>query len=469
MRILIAGIVCLLASSLSAFDLIDTVQSLRQQVWESEYIPESTVTVVPITDYDEFEVIELFRAETIEELEASLIDGYPYPWLEETLKDESIPWEDRYWLDRRVRAAISQNLHLFFDTDNNPVYVDADAIFPGEYYWREYMIADLVGLSVPEGAERPAGFELTDLGYLYNPYGYMEGEYAFALPFISISRDGSIGAVSGLVSLDPDETFPVETFEFIMFPDGSYQQEFGLDSDREYDAVVSPDGSVAVFCCLGASTEDIAEENADTYIFDQNGDLLRSFTLPIRLHHHSWIPSISPDGHYVCQSGRDADACLIDCYNGTAEIVSERTEYFRNCSEYNFSPDGKYLCLGGAITGQMLNIEKDEVELYPETAPDDHSELPYSVISTSKKGVCVSLATLHETQSGNFIELNVIIKENRICNETLPSRGFTAADVSPNGYYLLVNPVNAAYGYPTAFGSPDVFNLPMFVMQIEGR
>ncbi|MCD4700759.1 MAG: hypothetical protein K8S24_02780, partial [Candidatus Aegiribacteria sp.] len=73
MRILIAGIVCLLASSMSASDLIDTIQSLRQQAWESEYIPESTVPVVPLTDYDDFEVVELFRAETIEELEASLV------------------------------------------------------------------------------------------------------------------------------------------------------------------------------------------------------------------------------------------------------------------------------------------------------------------------------------------------------------------------------------------------------------
>jgi len=60
------------------------------------------------------EVVEVFRAETPEELEVSLTDGYPMPWLEEILNNESIPEEDRYWLDCRVRAVIAQDLHLFF-------------------------------------------------------------------------------------------------------------------------------------------------------------------------------------------------------------------------------------------------------------------------------------------------------------------------------------------------------------------
>ena len=467
MRTIIAGAICLLASSLSAFDLIDTVQSLRQKAWESEYIPESTIPVVPLTDYDEFEVTELFRAVTIEELEASLTDGYPYPWLEETLRDESIPWEDRYWLDRRMRAAISQNLHVFYDTENNPVHIDADAIFPGEHYWREYMIADLVGLNIPEGAERPAGFEMIDIGYLYNPYGYMEGEYAFSLPTISISRDASIGVDAGLVSLD-EEMSNVESYEFIMFPDGSYLQDFGLNPDNTYDAVVSPDGSAAVFCCLSATLQEVADESAETYVFDQNGDLISSFRLPIRLS-HSWTPAISEDGHYICHFANAVDACLIDCFNGTAKIVSERTDYYRNCCEYSFSPGGKYLCLGGSITGQMYAIETDETVLYPETTPDDqNSEHPFTIVSSSMDGTCVALTTRRGERPNLYCELTVIIDNNVVHTSHIPE-GASVTDVSPNGYYLLVNPKNAAYGYPRSYGSPDVYNLPVFVMQIEGR
>ncbi|MBD3277164.1 MAG: hypothetical protein GF388_02595, partial [Candidatus Aegiribacteria sp.] len=59
------------------------------------------------------EVVELLRVETADELEYQLTDGYPMPWLEEILNDESIPEEDRYWLDCRMRAAIAQDLHLF--------------------------------------------------------------------------------------------------------------------------------------------------------------------------------------------------------------------------------------------------------------------------------------------------------------------------------------------------------------------
>ena len=479
MRIIITGVVCLLASSLSASNLFDTVQSLREQAWESEYIPESSVPTVPLTEYDEFEVVELFRAETIEELEASLTDGYPYAWLEETLKDESIPWEDRYWLDRRVRAAISQNLHVFFDTENNPIHIEADVIFPGEYYWREHMIADLIGLNVPEGVERPEGFELTDIGHLLDPYGYREGEFAFAIPSMSVSRDASIGVVAGLVSLHPEETFPVETFEFIMFPDGSYKQEFGLDSEREYDAIVSPDGSMAVFCCLGASPEDIAEENADTHIYDRNGNLLRSFTLPIRLS-HSWLPAISENGQYLCHAAREADACLIDCNLGTAEIVSERTEYYRNCCEYSFSPDGEYLCLGGSTTGRMLSINTDETIFYSETNPIVQSaEHPFTTVMSSNSGNCVTVTTRRGERSDYSRELLVNIDGCTIFSELITPEdggGFTQTDVSPNGYFLILNPVAASHGAPDYRSQVEnissysrSYNLPYVLMQIKGR
>lgn len=80
------------------------------------------------------EVIEIFRAETTEELEASITNGYPMPWLEEILNDESIHEEDRYWLDCRVRAIIAIDLHTFFDIEGNPITFEADWIMPGEHY-----------------------------------------------------------------------------------------------------------------------------------------------------------------------------------------------------------------------------------------------------------------------------------------------------------------------------------------------
>ncbi len=472
MRILIAVVVCLLASSLSASDLIDTVQSLRQKVWESEYIPESTIPVVPLTDYDEFEVVELFRAETIEELEVSLTDGYPYPWLEETLKDESIPWEDRYWLDRRVRAAISQNLHVFYDTEGNPIHIDADGIFPGEFYWREHMVVDPAGWNVPEGAERPEGFERNDIGYLMNQYGRRVGQYALALPTMSISRDGSIAADAGLVSLsqNPEVTYPIETFEFIMFPDGSIMEEFGQNPDREYDAVVSPDGSVAVFFCIRASQESISEGQAKTYVLDSDGNVIRSFTLPIHLADWS-LPAISEDGRYAGHYTGGPSGCLIDLYNGTAKIASERTEYRRNCDEFSFSPDGEYLCIGGAITGQIKEIDTGDITLMDDETPSDAtSEFPFTSVNCSYGAFCVTRTTYHRYESENLNQLAVYLKGARINTIDISSSWKITTEVSPNGCFLIANPINAAYSNPSHYGgSSDIYNLPFIVMQIEGR
>lgn len=460
----------LLSVSAGAFDLIETAQTLRERAWMSEYIPESTEPTVPLTEYEDFEVVELFRAETIDELEASLADGYPYPWLEETLRDESIPWEDRYWLDRRVRAAISQNLHVFYDTGNNPVHVDADAVFPGEYYWREHMIVDPAGWNVPDGMERPEGFERNDIGYLLNQYGRRVGQYALALPTMSISREGNIAADAGLVSLNPEETFPIETFEFIMFPDGSIKEEFGQNPDREYDAVVSPDGSVAVFFCIRVSQESISEGQADTYVLDSNGNVMRSFTLPIHLEDWS-LPAISEDGRYACHYTGGPSGSLIDLENGTAEIASERTEYRRNCDEFSFSPDGEYLCMGGSITGQIREIDTGDITLMDDETPSDAtSEFPYTVVNCSNDAICVARTTFHRYETENLNQLAVYYKDLRIDTIDITSSWKITTEVSPNGYFLIANPINAAYSNPSHYGgSSEIYNLPFIVMQIEGE
>ncbi|MCD4701276.1 MAG: hypothetical protein K8S24_05395, partial [Candidatus Aegiribacteria sp.] len=383
--------------------------------------------------------------------------------------DESIPWEDRYWLDRRVRSAISQNLHTFFDTEGNPVHVDADGIFPGEFYWREHMIVDPAGWNVPEGADRPLYFEEWDIGHLYNPYGYRVGEYALALPTMSISRDGNIAADAGLVSLIPEETFPVETFEFIMFPDGSYRDDIVTNPDREYDAVVAPDGSVAVFFCIRASQESISDGQADTYVLDSDGNVIRSFTLPIRLK-DSWLPTISENGRYACHYTGGATACLIDCYNGTAEFASERTDYSRNCAEYSFSPDGEYLCMGGSITGQIREIDTGDITLMDDETPSDAtSEFPFTSVNCSNGAFCVTRTTFHRYESDNLNQLAIYLKDIRINTIDITSSWKVTTEISPNGYFLIANPIDAAHGNPSHFSGSDLYNLPLIVMQIESR
>ncbi|MCD4849086.1 MAG: hypothetical protein K8R76_12970 [Candidatus Aegiribacteria sp.] len=480
MRILIAGIVCLLASSLSALDLIDTVQSLRQQAWESEFIPESTVPVVPLTDYDEFEVVELFRAETIEELEASLVDGYPYPWLKETLKDETIPWEDRYWLDRRVRSAISQNLHVFFDTEGNPVHVDADGIFPGEFYWREHMIVDPAGWNVPEGAERPVDLDEWDIGHLYDPYGNRVGEIAVPVPrVVALSRDASIGVITS--GGNGIYNFTNQPYACFMYPDGSFL-EVPFDSIGMYDAIVSPDGSLIAFFCverLFLPSEERQTSIVPVYLFDKNSNLIRTITPPVPLR-WSERPAISEDGSYICHQAIGANTCLIDCSEGTARIIEKPSNYYdQSTSNYSFSPDGEYICLGGSTTGRILELtNSDDMNTYSETEPIAGDRNTRTVVCCSNDQFSTTLTTRRGSTPDFYHELVVYVDDKAIFSGRIPPEGLTytiQTEVSPNGYYLLVNPANAANGEPIAYGGlppgirMGIYNLPLIAMQIKVR
>jgi len=142
------------------------------------------------------EVIEVFRAETPEELEASLTDGYPMSWLAEILNDESIPEEDRYWLDCRVRAILAQQLHLFYDEEGNRIDISADFIVPGEDYWRENFIVN------PPTEDRT--WDTPDMpsnmygepGTIVNRFGEEIGDITLASRSVRLSRSGQQGIIA---------------------------------------------------------------------------------------------------------------------------------------------------------------------------------------------------------------------------------------------------------------------------------
>lgn len=328
-RTLHAGILLLLASSANSTGLIDRIHTLAEEAWEAEYIPDSGIPTTPLTEYDNFEVTELFRAVTIEELEASITDGYPMAWLEETLKDESIPWEDRYWLDRRVRAAIAQNTHTFFNPAGSPVHIDADAVFPGELYWREHMIVDPAGWNVPEGEERPKAVAWWDIGHTLNAFSRKVGDLPFPVPQMVMSRDGEICVMStGGNSPDHPREQPYACF---MYLDGAFL-EIPLDELGVYSATVSQNGSVAVFSCterFHLSSEERANSPGPVYIFDSNGNLQRT-VIPQTPLQWCWRPTISSEGRYLCHSAYRISGCLINCINGTSEMIRKPTVFTTN-------------------------------------------------------------------------------------------------------------------------------------------
>lgn len=476
MRIALTAVLLVTALHAAASSLSDITRSMRERTWEAEYIPESGDSIPPLTEYEEYEVVELLRAETIEELEAALPETYPMPWLEETLQDTSIPWEDRYWLDRRVRAAISQNLHVFYDTEGNPVHVDADGIFPGEFYWREHMIADPEGWNVPEGAERPVGLEEWDIGHLYNAYGERVGEIAVPVPrVIFLDREASIGVIaSGGNGIYNPRNQP---YACLMYPDGSFM-EIPLDSIGAYDGMVSADGEVIAFFCVERfhlPSEERATSIVPIYLFDREGNTRGTITpvVPPRWQDRA---AISADGRYACHAARGANALLVDFREGVTQVLPKPEEYERYTYKYYFSPDCEYLCLGGSTTGRIINLEDGSYRIFPETIPSDgggHQNTKTMIRCSNNQG-CTSLSISSEEQSLLQYKMIVYMGDRQIWSSrrTMSERSFgLEVDVSPNGNYLIVNPPYAAHGVPSESAGirPGAYNLPFAALRIEGR
>jgi hypothetical protein len=82
----------------------------------------------------------ILSSEFPEDLELIVENGYPTPEIREILTDESIPKEDRYWLDCRMRSKIAQILHRFYSENGDIIDIEADWVAPGEDYWQEIMM-----------------------------------------------------------------------------------------------------------------------------------------------------------------------------------------------------------------------------------------------------------------------------------------------------------------------------------------
>ncbi|HOD19004.1 MAG TPA: hypothetical protein PLV86_04485 [Candidatus Fermentibacter daniensis] len=335
----------------------------------------------------DFSVVELFRAETPEELEAAVANGYPMPWLAEVLSDESIPEEDRYWIDCRMRAAIAQDLHLFFDRRGNPVRVSAAYIGPGEDYWREHLMVSPVGARDLPEENRPTR-SIGGRGYILDVYGDRVGALAEARGSVSLDRDASFAAIpSGGSSMFSYQ----EPFACFMYPDGSFREEpFGYVA--VFDATVGPNGEMVVFRChthAGYGFDPVTNEplygpNGDAYIFDSRGNLLQRVTPP-SLFSGSKVAQISADGRYICSFLCTGELFLIDCEDGELAVfsVSDASAdylylYDRNAREqacveieaYFFSspvisPDNSTIVLRmngtGFSGGQLLDVSTGRV------------------------------------------------------------------------------------------------------------
>ena len=363
--------------------------------------------------------------------------------LEETLKDETIPWEDRYWLDRRVRAAIAQNTHTFFNPAGNPVHIDADDIFPGEYYWREHMLVDPAGWNTPEGVERPIlprNYRF-DTGLILNPYGNIVGNLAVICSSISLSRDASIGVFASSESEGWDD-YREQYYANLLYPDGTFT-DIPFEGIGKYIGTVSQDGNVLAFFRHGSSGSGV-----DSYveIFDRNGTLINR--IQSREHFVTNPPNISFDGHYASCEINGGHTSLIDRLSGEIILTTEETGTDRSTTSTTFSPDGNFFCVGGGAKGRVIDINSGEEYVYPETALREGSGNGTHVSCSNSRIVTALITTREFNRDITSLELRLLVGDREIHFSDLNEDGYLGRgcipEVSPNGHFIIVNRIRAA-------------------------
>ena len=382
----------------------------------------------------DIEVIELLRVETPEELEAQLADGYPMPWLEDILNDESIPEEDRYWLDCRIRAAIAQDLHLFFDREGNPVHVEADWMGPGEMYWREHMMIDPLGETDVPDEDRPTN-PVGEPGYILDLYGNRVGELATVHDFASLSRDASIAVIpsdyttANIVSRQSHACF--------MYPDGSFK-EVPFARRGTYKAVVSVNGEVAAFTCTSPSglhdpmTGERTGIVGDVYFYDPDGNMINSVSPPALIQGGG---KFSSTGSYFCTRLSTGEIFLINLADGYSSSLIGMSEGGRGRSFFSFSPDGKYLCAGGFSTGMVIELESSDTVW---VSTNEFVGINDNVrVNCSNGAACIVSTTQHGNRPNYYYELELYLNSGLNYTDTIEQVHRNVSVVSPNGYFLL--------------------------------
>jgi len=386
-------------------------------------------------------VEEVFSVETSEELEASLTDGYPMPWLAEILEDETIPEEDRYWLDCRVRAVIAQEFHRFYNENGSPIEVEADKIRYGESYWQEHFIIDPPG-SIPVGERNPETNLWEESGFVYNRFGEKTGNLALIDPIMHLSRDGS-KAVALSSSENETPLFGSDYLFFINADNGTYTmypERFSMAS-----CSMDPQGEYIV------AQERTRRNTPDAiYVFDFDGSLMST------LHSTGNSPAgqsplISPDGNY----------CLIASTNRTTIPWTRYCQLFsipfgeelsvstaKLSSKLTWSPNGEYF-----FTGQIYQSIHDRETVW-EIGEFDSSEKVLLSQYCSNDGRLFASTFVKQHSHNTTFELS--LNDLAIfCDEI----GYTnIVRLSPDGLFGMTGPLE--YG-PIGF--------PFTVWQIGGE
>jgi hypothetical protein len=353
----------------------------------------------------------LLSVSTLEDLETFLENGYPTPELKRIFNDESIPEEDRYWLDCRMRSAIAQLLHRFYDEDGDIIEVDADWIRPGEDYWQEIMMVNPVGEPQEISPNGPSFHFPVESGYLYNLYGDEIGQLAAVNEFARTSRDGSVTIVqTGRRS----RLGGGEMFFCFMYPDGSFSEiEFtdnAILSDR--NMAMSQDGSISAWNIF----DSMDYQDSQLLIFDSNENEIERYDIANMT---DWI-TISPDNRFVAFSLSREGSGIVD--RDTGDIL----EFSGGSGRQPFFSQNSLQCslAGGGLgsSTHIINLQNGTHYLISNYKATLEGQRGFGDVSLSNSGRLI-LAGGQSYYDGSTIFADPYFRNN---------------SVSPNGYFCFL-------------------------------
>ena len=418
MRYLLMMLMVITTTQVTASGVYDIIESLAERAEQA-------------TTTSEVEVVEIFKAESPEELEAALTDGYPMPWLEEILNDESIPEEDRYWRDCRVRAVYAQDLHLFFNEEGNPVHVEADWIKPAEGYWREtFLVASPDRVSHSYQVDFGGSFGGRP-GIIVGSYGDRIGEIAISGLLLSGSKDGSLFATS--INQISDYSYRLILF----YPDGSYHVS---PIEMSYGRCgISQSGEYVILAARGKDDpwgdDDIPPR---AILLDKSGIIVWETELEMTPIGNP-TPVISPDDRYCAVVTQASSA--EDRLNHLLQVFDMETgqEVWRienpPGAELIFSNNGRILNISG-LKAISLDITTGQLIWTDNLIDRENYPIAYLMhLDCSDQGLIYSGAVWPSSRSDSQSVLNSLFNQsgNVLASDNIDG----SMDISPNGYFVL--------------------------------
>jgi len=411
--------------------LMDIAKEITIHLQQQEYVPDSEQAFVRHVGNGTYQVTELFRAESMDNLEFAIQEGYPMPWLEEILNNESIPEEDRYWLDCRVRSFIAVELNTFFDAEGNSVEIDAEWIVPAGDYWRDNYIANALDHEFHTLPFQTRSDWRVDPGFLLDRNGTTLGNYTHTgIAYrIRSSRDGS--TIAGVFRNENGRSCPV-----ILYPDNTYlecpvEMSFG-------NCGVSQSGEYVIVASSGIlDRQGITSTPPSAILLDRQGTVLWETELemlPIGNH----APVVSPDDRYcsiVTQAYNFEDRVQHLLQVFSLETGEELWRYENPLgATVAFTPNSNFLCVSGmqsfvmqattgevAWTDQLISEPNFPIsEINHARCSDNGSLVAGMVWPSSRLGIESVLLTLFG-ESGD-----VLFTDNV----------YGTIDISPNGVFV---------------------------------